>query len=306
MEPEHDAAEFRLSVVIPHLNQPQMLERCLASLAAGRRAPDEVIVVDNGSTDMPTAICAAHPRVRLLHEAAPGPGLARNAGVAAASGGILAFIDADCFADPGWVEAIHDAFADPAAEILGGDVRIAYDDPDRLTLLEAYESIYAYRMDIYIRRDGFTGTGNLAVRRRVLEAVGPFAGLGVAEDVDWGRRATAAGFDLRYVPGMRVYHPARRSFAELTQKWDRHLGHFFADATARRGGRLRWGLRTAAMAVSPLGEIPKILTSDRVRGPRARALAFLGLARIRLYRARVMAWLLAGGDPDRLTGAWNR
>ena len=306
MEPERDAAETRLSVVIPHLNQAGMLARCLDSLAAGTWAPDEVIVVDNGSTALPTAICAAHPGVRLLHEATAGPGPARNAGVAAARGEILAFIDADCFADPGWVAAIHAAFADPAAQILGGDVRIAYDDPGHLTLLEAYESIYAYRMDIYIRRDGFTGTGNLAVRRGVIKAVGPFAGLGVAEDVDWGRRATGAGFDLRYVPAMRVYHPARRSFAELTRKWDRHLGHFFTDATARRFGRLRWGLRTAVMAASPLGEIPKILVSDRVQGPRARLLAFLGVARIRLYRARVMAWLLAGGDPDRLTGVWNR
>lgn len=296
----------RISIIIPHLNQPGMLARCLASLAAGTRAPDEVIVVDNGSHELPTAICAAHPNVRLLAEATPGPGPARNTGVTAATGDILAFIDADCIADPGWIAAIHTAFADPSAQILGGDVRIAYADPANLTLLEAYESIYAYRMDIYIRRDGFTGTGNLAVRRAVMAAVGPFAGLGVAEDIDWGRRATAAGFELRYVAAMRVYHPARKTFGELTQKWDRHLGHFFADATARRFGRLRWGLRTAVMAASPLGEIPKILTSDRVQGLRARALAFLGVARIRLYRARVMVWLLAGGDPDRLTGAWNR
>jgi glycosyltransferase involved in cell wall biosynthesis len=299
-------ADFTVSVVIPHLNQPQMLARCLDSLAAGTQQPDEIIVVDNGSRELPTAICSAHPTIRLLTEATPGPGPARNTGVATATGGILAFIDADCIADPGWIAAIHAAFADPGAEILGGDVRIAYDDPENLTLLEAYESIYAYRMDIYIRRDGFTGTGNLAVRRRVMEAVGPFAGLGVAEDIDWGRRATAAGFSLRYVAAMRAYHPARRSFGELTQKWDRHLGHFFADATARRFGWLRWGLRTAVMAASPLGEVPKILASDRISGTRARWLAFRGVVRIRLYRARVMAWLLAGGDPDRLTGAWNR
>lgn len=299
-------AEPRLSVIIPHLNQPGMLTRCLNSLAAGTRAADEVIVVDNGSHELPEAICAAHPTVRLLSEPTPGPGPARNAGVAAATGDILAFIDADCIADPGWIAAIHAAFADPSAEILGGDVRIAYEDPTRLTLLEAYESIYAYRMDIYIRRDGFTGTGNLAVRRQVMEAVGPFAGLGVAEDIDWGRRATAVGFRLLYIPAMRVYHPARQNFTELTQKWNRHLGHFFADATARRLGRSRWALRTVVMMASPLGEIPKILVSDRVSGVRARWLAFLGVVRIRLYRARVMAWLLAGGDPEQLTGAWNR
>jgi GT2 family glycosyltransferase len=226
--------------------------------------------------------------------------------VAAATGEILAFIDADCIADPGWIAAIHTAFADPGAEILGGDVRIAYADPDNLTLLEAYESIYAYRMDLYIRRDGFTGTGNLAVRRAVLDAVGPFRGLEVAEDRDWGQRATRAGHDLRYVPGMKVYHPARASFAELARKWDRHTAHDHAAFLSRPAGRLRWGLRTAAMAASPLAEIPRILRSDRVHGARTRWRALLGVARIRLYRARVMTRLLLGGDPDRLTGAWNR
>ena len=43
----------RISVVIPHLNQPEFLARCLASLAAGTRPPDEVIVVDNGSHELP-------------------------------------------------------------------------------------------------------------------------------------------------------------------------------------------------------------------------------------------------------------
>jgi len=47
------------------------------------------------------------------------------------------------------------------------------------------------------------------VKRSVLETVGPFAGLEKAEDRDWGRRATAMGYEITYVPQMRVYHPAR-------------------------------------------------------------------------------------------------
>ena len=298
-------AEPRISVIIPHLNQPEGLGRCLASLAAGARAPDEVIVVDNGSAEAPHAICAAHGAM-LLFEEGSGPGPARNRGVAASGGAILAFIDADCIADPGWIAAIETAFADPAAKILGGDVRIAMDDPDRPTLLEAYESIYAYRMDRYIAEQGFTGTGNLAMRRAVFEAVGPFRGLEVAEDRDWGQRATRAGHDLLYVPSMRVYHPARTSFAELARKWDRHTAHDYAAWRVRRWGRLRWGLRALAMALSPPAELGRVLASDRVRGARARALAWAGVARVRLYRAWVMARLLAGVDAEALAGRWNR
>ena len=222
-----------ISVVIPHLNQPEHLARCLASLAAGTRAPAEVIVVDNGSAALPEAVCAG-AGAQLLQEAEPGPGPARNRGIAAARGELLAFIDADCLADPGWLAAIEAEFRDPAAQVLGGDVRIACADPARPTMLEAFESIYSYRMDRYIAREGFTGTGNLAMRRAVFEAVGPFAGIGLAEDRDWGRRATARGYAVRFVPGMRVFHPARASFAELAAKWDRHTAHDFADMSRTR------------------------------------------------------------------------
>lgn len=299
------AAVVRISVVIPHLNQPEALARCLASLAAGSAAPDEIVVVDNGSPAPPQKICDA-AGARLLHEPEPGPGPARNRGVAETTGEILAFIDADCLADPGWIAAIRAAFADPAAEILGGDVRIACADPARPTLLEAYESVYAYRMDRYIAEQGFTGTGNLAVRRQVLAAVGPFRGRDVAEDRDWGQRATRAGHDLRYVPGMRVYHPARRDFAELARKWDRHVAHDYAAFRARPGGRALWAGRALALALSPPAELPRILASDRIGGARARLLAWTCLARVRLYRARVMARLLWRGDAAALSGRWNR
>ena len=297
---------MRISVVIPHLNQPDHLGRCLASLAAGERQPDEIVVVDNGSHEMPEAICTAHPGVRLFREETPGPGPARNRGIAETTGDILAFIDADCLADPAWLTEAHAAMADPEARILGGDVRIAYADPENLTILEAYESVYAYRMDRYIAREGFTGTGNLVMRRAVFDAVGPFGGLGVAEDRDWGQRATAQGFDLRYVAGMKVYHPARQTFAELRLKWDRHLAHDFNRARQSGAGRLRWALKTLAMALSPLAELPRILASDRISGPGARIKALAGLTRIRLYRACRMIWLTMGGDPDRLSDTWNR
>lgn len=296
----------RISVVIPHLNQPDHLRRCLASLFAGRLVPDEIIVVDNGSREMPFAVCDAFPGVQLLSEPRPGPGPARNTGVAASTGQILAFIDADCLADPLWLWTARQAMADPGAEILGGDVRIAYADAGRLTALECYESIYAYRMDRYIAREGFTGTGNLVVRRAVLAKVGPFAGLEVAEDRDWGQRATRAGHRIRYVAGMKVYHPARPNFRDLAIKWERATAHDFVKAGHRKGGRLRFMVKTLAMPLSPLAEIPRLLASDRLSGLGNKARAFLCLTRIRLHRAAIMARLLAGTDPATYSGAWNR
>jgi GT2 family glycosyltransferase len=296
-----------ITVVVPHLNQPEALGRCLEALAAQTGAPPfEVIVVDNGSASLPEALCAAHG-AQLLTESLPGPGPARNRGAAAARAPLLAFIDADCIAGPGWLAAIAARFAgDPAAQVLGGDVRIAHVDPARPTLIEAYESVYAYRMDRYIREQGFTGTGNLAVRRAVFKTVGPFGGIDIAEDRDWGQRAGRLGHPPVYVPEMLVFHPARRNFRELTEKWDRQLSHDFARLPPGARGRLRWLLRAAAVAASPAVEIPRIAASDRVRGARARTLAFAGLCRIRLWRAGRMVRLGLGGDPAASSRAWNR
>lgn len=294
----------RISVIIPHLNQPDFLSRCLASLYAGRRKPDQVLVVDNGSRSLPEEVCRAFPGVTLLREATPGPGPARNTGIQASDGDVLAFIDADCLADPDWLAQADQAMADPAAMILGGDVRIAYADPQHLTALEAYESVYAYRMDRYIAREGFTGTGNLVIRRPVWFDVGLFAGIGVAEDRDWGQRATAKGYAIRYVAGMKVYHPARKTFAELCVKWDRQTAHDFVKA--RRGGMARFVAKTLAMGLSPLAELPRLALSDRVSGPVNKTRAFAVLVRIRAYRAGLMLRLLAGADPDHLSGRWNR
>jgi glycosyltransferase involved in cell wall biosynthesis len=297
----------RISVVIPHYNDEAALEADLAALDAqrGDGVRFEIIVVDNGSARLPAAVCARHPEVRLLSERTPGPGPARSHGAENARGAILAFVDSDCCPDPGWILAIDRAFADPEVQIIGGDVRIAPLAPDRMTVVEAYESVFAYRIHLYITRDNYTGTGNMAVRREIFAAVGPFAGIGVAEDMDWGRRATAMGLPLTYVPEMRVRTPARRDFAELARKWDRHIAHFYAENRERPAARLRWLIRTALVAASPLGEVVRIARTDRLAraGDRGRALA--GVTRLRLYRAGRMLRLGLGADPARLAHGWR-
>src|SRR5262245_7741490 len=102
-----------ISVIIPHLNQEDLLRVGLEALHAqlGGMSNMEIIVVDNGSARLPEMICSAWPDVRLVSEPTPGPGPARNRGIREARGEILAFIDADCRADHGWLAAIECAFA---------------------------------------------------------------------------------------------------------------------------------------------------------------------------------------------------
>ena len=295
-----------ISVIIPHLNQEDYLRIGLEALHAQRGVTSdvEIIVVDNGSARLPEAVCSAWPDVRLVSEPVPGPGPARNRGIRDARGDILAFIDADCRADPGWLAAIEAAFADERTRIIGGDVRVRYEDPSRPTFLECFERIYAYRNRKYIA-EGFSGTGNLATLPSVFAEVGPFAGIEIAEDRDWGLRACAAGYAIRYVPQMIVFHPARKTFAELALKWDRHIAHDYQLIRPRRFGVLRWLARAILIVGSPLFELRTVLFSPRVSGPRERILAFLCLVAIRVYRGGRMVAILLQGDAEKISAAWN-
>jgi glycosyltransferase involved in cell wall biosynthesis len=297
-----------ISVIIPHLDQPEGLRRCLASLCMQERPkqPVEVIVVDNGSKTSPRKVCSEFRGVTLLSQPTPGPGPARNLGVMWARGNILAFIDADCIAHRAWLSQIERRFQDPDTGILGGDVRIAYQNPRKLTLLEAYESVFAYRMKEYIAKQGFTGTGNLAVRTTVFTTVGPFGGIEIAEDRDWGQRALRLGYRTQYCSEMIVFHPARKNLIEIAEKWQRHTAHDFALAQSRPGWWLRWILRSAAVALSPVVELGRIGFSDRLTGWRARGLAFLGVVLVRLYRSAIMLRLAFGMNASELSGRWNR
>ena len=85
---------MNISVIIPAYNAQATLVETLASVLGQTRSPDEIIVVDDGSTDA-TADIAAAASVRVIRQANSGPAIALNAGVAQATGDLLGFVDAD-------------------------------------------------------------------------------------------------------------------------------------------------------------------------------------------------------------------
>lgn len=301
--PASSPDQYRVSVIIPHFNMPDALARCLASVQAQvLEGAVEIIVVDNGSRQMPTEVVAAHPGVILLSESTPGPGPARNAGVAVARAPVLAFIDADCWAGDGWLKAAVEAVeAGGTRAVVGGDVRIDFVDPKRLTAVEAYEAVFAYRQRMYIEKQGFSGTGNLAMHRSVHETVGPFAGIGIAEDRDWGQRASAAGYRPAYVPAMRIYHPARTDIASLTVKWRRHVAHDWAEHRAADRPLWRWLLKAALMPASIIIDGGRLLSSERLSGVANKMNGLAVLAQIRLLRCAEMLRVIGATGEDAAT-----
>jgi GT2 family glycosyltransferase len=297
-----------ISVVVPHLNQPDLLEICLASLAAQTLPPDrfEVIIVDNGSGRLPAAEVAHFPFARLVLEPEPGPGPARNRGIALARARTIAFLDSDCIADPRWLATLLETFAaQPETGVLGGRVTIFAAGP-RPNVAEAFDLVYGIRQEVTIARHRFAATANLAVRREVFDAVGLFAGLAVSEDMEWGQRADAAGWPTRLAPGALVRHPARDSMAALRKQWDRHVSHFWSMRPKTTKSSAIWIAHAVAIAGSPLAEIPRILGSDRLSGTRQRLDAFRGVVAMRGYRSRRMLEEALRPESHARATRWNR
>jgi glycosyltransferase involved in cell wall biosynthesis len=298
----------RASVIIPHLNTPDLLERCLASVVVQQldHGSFEVIVVDNGSTVPFDTVREKYPDVVFLHEPEPGPGLARNRGIAHAGAAVVVFIDADCRAAPGWLQAAAEAVeTDPERVVAGGAIDIDTVDPRNMTGMEAYESVFGFRQQWYIAKRHFSVTANLAMGAAVHRAVGPFAGIDTAEDFDWGQRATAKGYPPRYVAEMLVYHPARPDFDSMARKWQRLIHHTAtADRLAHRT-RWPWRLRAVALVLAVPVQAARLLTSPRLAGVGNRGRGVLALARINLFRS---AEMLRAARPTKAGGAtlWNR
>ena len=115
-----------VGVIIPTRNRADMLHNTLEALTRQTRAPDEVIVVDNGSTDNTRQVIERFEDllpVRYFYEPVPGAGQARNTGIRHANSEVLAFTDDDCIPDSDWLHFIELSFLrDPAIGMVAGKV----------------------------------------------------------------------------------------------------------------------------------------------------------------------------------------
>lgn len=110
----------RVSVVVCSYNSGRTLEHCLQSLRSLDYPDFEVILVDDGSTDNTRDILSRFPWVRAIHQENQGLSVARNVGLQAATGAIIAYTDSDCFADPDWLSLLVGQLQRSGAHAVGG------------------------------------------------------------------------------------------------------------------------------------------------------------------------------------------
>lgn len=238
----------RVSLVIPCYNGAPYLAEALASAFGQDPAPDEVIVVDDGSTDDSGSIAAGFgPRVRCVRQEQLGISAARNRGVALSTGDLIAFLDADDIWPAGSLSARRTLLEDrPELDSASGLVTqfISPELPDEIRrTLVCPEGLSRARV-----------AGAMLVRRRVFERVGPFdPSFRIGETLDWIARADAAGVTneiAEHVVLRRRVHGANTT-ARLKDEKAEYLRVLKASLDRRRAAA-----RGEAMSRGPAGGNP--------------------------------------------------
>jgi glycosyltransferase involved in cell wall biosynthesis len=256
-----------ISLIISSRNRAHALSGCLDALgAAARQAAGlrlELVFVDNGSTDETSDIvrewgASAPIETNLIFESKPGLSNARNAGIRAAKGRLLAFTDDDCEVASDYFTVLSGLFAGDEAIVMRGG-RVDLGDERDLPITIKTDADHAV-LNHDLHAGGFIHGCNMAFPKALVDKVGlfdPRFGAGAefrsGEDTDYIHRTFAAGFTVEYWPELVVKHFHGRRDIKDIQKL--HNGYSFGngalyakymfDRRSNMRGMLRWDIRQA-------------------------------------------------------------
>ena len=220
---------MKISLIIPVYNEEKYILNCLESVAKQKIMPDEVIVVNNNSTDNTFSIVKTFPFVRIVNETKQGMIAARNTGFNAATHEIIARCDADTKLPPNWISRIHRNFARYEIDALTGPITF-YDAPIKTSLLaRAYLDMMRP-----IHRGGETLLGpNMIITKEIWEKVKHIVCLNdkfVHEDIDLAYHIQEMGGKIKRDNRLVVEASSRRAvknpysfFSEYPQRFMKTL-----------------------------------------------------------------------------------
>jgi GT2 family glycosyltransferase len=247
--PPSRSAAGDLTVIVCTRDRGEALATCLTALEQQSSPPGEIVVVDNSADANAAGVCAARPTVRYVHEPRPGLSFARNAGIAAGSGRLVAFTDDDVTPRANWTAEIVRAFAASSAESITGLVLPIRLDTEPQRAFELVVGSFGARFHPLLFDDRFfaetvthgaqvwrIGAGaNMAFRKSVFDRVGLFdtrlgAGAsGCSEDSEFWYRILATGGSCYYEPRAVVFHDHRADWSGLKRQMRAYMkGHVSA------------------------------------------------------------------------------
>ena len=214
-----------VSIVIPTYNEEKNIGKCLGSILNGSEMPFEIIVADGGSNDSTLAIAQSFD-VEVVNNPKRHAAGGRNAGIEVASGDVVAFIDADCFAEADWVREIRKSFEHGDIDGLGTKIEPAecVNEYDRFWSHLNYRILWSYGdEEYYVKnkslREAFV-TASCAYKKDLLVRLGGFSDwfANNAEDIDLCWRAFDLGAKLKYEPRALIYASSPSTLKGIRKK----------------------------------------------------------------------------------------
>jgi len=209
-----------ISVIVPVFNGEETIEECIQSLLNLSYPEDRyVIIVDNNSTDNTKKIVEKYP-VKLLLETKRGSYAARNTGIRAAKGDILAFTDSDCIVKKDWLIKLLNGFNSEKVGCVAGEIVSCKGS----TLVERY----SYKNNILSQKNALNNnfflpypqTANVAYKKEVFNLIGLFDDIllsGGDADIAW-RMQLKTNYNLAFIPKAIVWHRHRTTIRGLLKQ----------------------------------------------------------------------------------------
>jgi glycosyltransferase involved in cell wall biosynthesis len=204
-----------IAVVVCAHNERQLLPACLHSIRAQTRAADEILVINNASTDDTGIVAATVEGVRVIDEPRKGLVIARETARRTTQCEVIAYVDADCRPPITWLERVEAQMSDRSRVAVTGPYRFFDWDRTGRAVIRVYDLLVAPPTHVLLHHVFGKGAilygGNFAVRREALAAIGGFdtAIEFHGEDTNLGRRLTPVG-RVALCPDCWVWTSARR------------------------------------------------------------------------------------------------
>jgi glycosyltransferase involved in cell wall biosynthesis len=205
-----------IAAIVCAFNEARYLPACLYSLRAQTRPPDDIIVIDNASTDGTAGVATVVPGVRVVDEPRKGLVHARERARRMTQADVLAYMDADCRAPIWWIERLERRFSEAPRLVAATGPYVFYDwNPGGRALVRLYDNLVAPPTHTIVHRVLRAGAilygGNFAVRADALARIGGFDRSIEfhGEDTNLGRRLTPVG-DVALCRECWIWTSARR------------------------------------------------------------------------------------------------
>lgn len=242
-----------VSLYIPAYNAAPTLALCLEAVLQQSYPIDEIVVVDDGSSDH-TAEVAAGINVKLIkHGNNKGVAAARNTGIRETRNDFVAAIDSDCIVEPDWLEKCMKNFSKPGVAAVGGKLI----EIKSSRIIDSWRALHLKHHwgDGKLVNPDFLSGSNLVLRHDAVEQVGEYNEKFSTnyEDVEFSRRVREKGFDLVYESEAIARHIREDTIKSLLVTfWSWHY-HLF---------NKRWSLRISFLLLKSA----KMFFEDIIRG----------------------------------------